>query len=175
MKEDLKDIEYREAFVSEHIDTGIPFQLKALRNQRDWTQKDFEKHSGVKQAEMSRYENVNYAKFTLSTLKKLASAFDIGIMVRFVSFSELVEHELNLSPESLEAASYEDDPYFKDDPEEEFNIKDTMGVSGQSVLGSNKVVSFEERRAILKKKKAFQYGQHQKETNQTSNLIGAQL
>ena len=32
--EDLKDKEYRDAFAVEHIDTGVPFQIRALREQK---------------------------------------------------------------------------------------------------------------------------------------------
>lgn len=111
----LKNKEYRDAFVSEHIDTGIPFQIKALRNQRQWTQQDLAKHTGMKQARISKLEDPNYSRFTLATLKKLSSAFDVGLVVRYVPISELVEWELNLSPESLKAASFDQDPYFKDE------------------------------------------------------------
>lgn len=119
----LKNKEYRDAFVSEHIDTGIPFQIRALRKQRGLTQKGFEKVSGMKQTLISRLENVNYASFSLSTLKKISSLFNIGLIVRFVPISALVEWELNLNTESLKALSYEDDPYFKEEPEGEMTAE----------------------------------------------------
>lgn len=111
----LKNKEYRDAFVSEHIDTGIPFQIKALRNQRHWTQHDLAKITGMKQTRISVLEDPNYSRFSLTTLKKVASAFDVGLIVRFVSVSELVEWEINLSPNSLKAFSFDQDPYFKAD------------------------------------------------------------
>ncbi len=111
---ELKDKRHRDAFVSEHIDTGIPFQIRALREQRSWTQKELGDRAGMAQVAISRFEDPNYSKFTLTTLKRLASAFDIGLMVRFISFSDLVEWEINLSPKSLEALSFDQDPYFKD-------------------------------------------------------------
>lgn len=114
----LENKEYRDAFVSEHIDTGIPFQIRALRNQRQWTQQDLAHHSGMKQTRISLIEDLNYSSFSLTTLKKLASAFDVGLVVRFVSISELVEWEFNLSPESLKAFSFDQDPYFKDEIQE---------------------------------------------------------
>jgi len=112
----LKNKEYREAFVAELITTGIPFQIKALREQeqRKWTQKQLGEKAEMAQESVSRLENPNYAKFTLTTLKKLASAFDIGLMVRFVPFSELVEWEVNLSAESLETVSFDQESYFKE-------------------------------------------------------------
>jgi transcriptional regulator with XRE-family HTH domain len=111
---ELKDKEYRDAFVSEHIATGIPFQIKALREQREWSQREFGKKAGMHQERISVLEDPNYAKFSIATLKKLASAFNVGLVVRFVPISELVEWELNLSSESLKVLSFNDEPYFKE-------------------------------------------------------------
>ncbi len=112
--EKLKHKEYRDAFVEENINVGIPFQIKALREQRELTQKDFEELSGMKQALISRLENPDYSGFTLATLKKIASVYDIGLIVRFVPISDLVKWDLNLNSESLKALSYKEDPYFKE-------------------------------------------------------------
>lgn len=112
----LKNKEYRDAFVSEHIATGIPFQIRALREQeeRKWSQQELGKRAGMLQERISVLEDPDYGKFTIVTLKKLASAFDIGIVVRFVPISELVEWDLNLSSESLKVLSFKDEPYFKE-------------------------------------------------------------
>jgi len=37
--EKLTDPTYREAFISEEIDVGIPMQLRAMREKRGWNQK----------------------------------------------------------------------------------------------------------------------------------------
>jgi len=115
---ELKSKEYRDAFVSAHIDTGIPFQVRALREQRGLTQKELAERAGMKQERISAIENPNYKNaFTLSTLKRLASAFDIALIVRFAPISQLVDWELKLKPESLHAVSFNEDPYFKDTQE----------------------------------------------------------
>lgn len=128
--EELKDKKYRDAFVDESINVGIPFQIKALREQRDLTQKEFEKRYGIKQAAISRLENPNYSRFTLSTLKKIASMLDVGLVVRFVPISNLVEWELNLSSESLKTLSFNEDPYFKEQEKEPTAVLGT----GQNVI-----------------------------------------
>lgn len=107
----LKDKEYRDAFVSEHIDTGIPFQIKALREEREWSQERLGSTAGMHQERISALEDPNYGKFTLRTLKKLASAFDVALMVVFVPFSKLLDWESNLSPEALRAANFEEDNF----------------------------------------------------------------
>lgn len=118
--EDLKDKEYRDAFAVEHIDTGIPFQIRTLREQKDrkLTQKELGIRAGMAQETISRIEDPNYGKLTLKTLKRLASVFDVALMVKFIPFSELVEWELRLTPNSLDAVSFENDPYFKTTNEE---------------------------------------------------------
>lgn len=113
LKAQIKDKKYRDSFVSEHIDTGIPFQIRALRKQRKWIQKELADRTGMAQERISLAENPNYSRFNLKTLKKIASAFDVALIVRFVPISELVEWELNLSSEALETVSYDQDPYFK--------------------------------------------------------------
>ena len=111
--EELKNQEYRRAFVFERIDTGIPFQIHALREKREWSQEELAERVGMAQESISRLEDPNYGKFTLTTLKRLAVAFDIGLIVEFVSFGELVDRELNLRPDSVSPDYYEKDPYFK--------------------------------------------------------------
>jgi transcriptional regulator with XRE-family HTH domain len=110
----LRDKEHRDAFVSAQIDIGIPFQIRALREQRPETQSELAGRIGMAQAWISKLENPNYSGFSLATLKKIASAFDVGLAVRFVPISQLVEWELNLSNNSLPVPSFEDDPYFKE-------------------------------------------------------------
>jgi transcriptional regulator with XRE-family HTH domain len=126
--------EYRDAFVSEHIDTGLPFQIKALRDQRKWSQEELGKRAGMKQETISRLEDPNYARFTLRTLKKLASGFDVALMVIFVPFSRLFDWESNLSPEALQAVSFEEDKFSLEKPiereyEKEKIIEETINVS----------------------------------------------
>lgn len=109
----LKNKEYRIAFVSSHINNGIPFQIRTMRNNRNLTQEELAKLAVMKQAAICRLENPNYGNFTLKTLKEVASAFDVALIVKFVSFGELVEWDLNLGSESLDVVDYKDDPYFK--------------------------------------------------------------
>ena len=121
LKAQLKDKRYRDAFVSEHIDTGIPFQIRALRQQRKLTQKELSNITGMAQERISVAENPNYSRFNIKTLKRIASAFEVALIVRFVPISELVKWELNLSSETLEAVSFNEDPYFKETPQQEYD------------------------------------------------------
>lgn len=108
--ESLHDKEYRDAFVSEEIDTGLPFQIRALRNDRGWSQKELAERLAMTQEGVSRLESLNYGKFTLTTLKRLASAFDVALVVRFEPFSSLVDWVAGLSPEDLAVPDFAHDP-----------------------------------------------------------------
>lgn len=129
----LKDKKYRDAFVSEHIATGIPFQIRAIRKKIPWTQKELAEHAGMLQERISLAENPNYARFNIQTLKKIASAFDVALIVRFVPFGELVKWELNLSSESLGPVSFEEDPYFQP-PVTNFVAQGGFVLGGESIM-----------------------------------------
>lgn len=143
----LKNKEYRDAFVSEHISTGIPFQMRALREQeeRKWSQKELGKRAGMLQERISVLEDPDYGKFNIATLKKIASAFDIGLVVRFVPFSELAEWELNLSPESLNVPSFNEEIYFQEkDLSEVTAISDKSQYTPDITQASSNVTSYEQ-------------------------------
>lgn len=101
--------EHREAFVDSEIDIGLPFQIKAIRDAREWTQKELAEKSGKHQSVISQLETPGYGSLTLSTLRKLAAAYDVGLMVRFVSFSELARRAAYLSTADMKIPSFSDD------------------------------------------------------------------
>ena len=107
-KKRVSNKEYRDTFVSSNIDVGIAFQIRALRRQRNYTQKKLAEISGMKQKRISALENPSNPP-NLSTLKKLANAFDVGLIVRFIPISELLEWTLSLSPDFFEVASFNDE------------------------------------------------------------------
>ena len=106
--EKLHNKEYRKSFVSEHINLAIPHQLRSLRKEKGLTQESLGKKIGKAQEVISRNESANYAsRFNLSTLKELAAFFDVSLIVRFGSFSDLVNWEVNLTPDSLTPKSFD--------------------------------------------------------------------
>ena len=110
IKASLSDKEYRDAFVADTIDTGLALQIRAMREARQWSQTDLARKAGMAQERISVLEDPDYGKHTLSTLKRLASAFDVALVVRFVPFSHLVEMVTTLSPDALAVPDFEHDP-----------------------------------------------------------------
>jgi transcriptional regulator with XRE-family HTH domain len=107
IQKSLDDREYRHQFVEEEINVGIAFQIRALRNRQNLKQGDLAKLLGGKQSLVSSWENPNYGKYTLTTLKDLAKAFDVGLLVRFVPFSTLVDWTVNVSNDSTAPPSFD--------------------------------------------------------------------
>jgi len=99
----------RDAFVSAHIDTGLAFQIRALRQKGNWSQEDLAGRLSTSQNAVCRLESPDYGRASINTLKKIASVFDVALVVRFVRFSTLVKDVIDLSTESVIVDKYEDD------------------------------------------------------------------
>ncbi len=104
----LREPEYRRAFADD-IGTGIAFQIRALREDRGWTQQELAERMGKQQEAISQWENPDYGRFTLQTVKKLAAAFDVAPVVRFGSFRELVDWTIQLTPEQISPKPFDAD------------------------------------------------------------------
>lgn len=105
----LRDKEYRDAFVAEHARTGLAFQIQEMREARGWTQSELGQRAGMAQESISLLENPDAGKPSLSTLLRLASAFDVALVLRFAPFSELADWVAGLSHEDLAVPSFEPD------------------------------------------------------------------
>lgn len=99
----------RTKFVESNLDKKIAFQIRALRG--DLSQEEVERKSGIKQQAQSRLENPYYGKATLSTLKRIAATFDVGLIVEFVPFSRLIDEVIDLSPEDMTPPSFDEEEH----------------------------------------------------------------
>lgn len=79
-------------------------QIRATRDKLGWSQERLACESGMNQNAISRLESPDYGKPTLKTLKRLAKAMDVGLIVRFAPFSELVDW-LSGTPRTIEGLS----------------------------------------------------------------------
>ena len=105
----LRSKEYRDGFVSEQINSGVAVQMHEMRHARGMTQADLGKLMNVSQGRISRLEDPNQGTPNLSTLVRVASAFDCGLIVRFVPFSELARWTLRIESEPANAISFSSD------------------------------------------------------------------
>ena len=89
----LSDKEYRDHFVSLKIDSDLSAQIYALRMQRDLTQLELGNKAQMAQSRIAKLEG-SCDGVSIATLKRLASACDVALSVRFVSFNELLGQSL---------------------------------------------------------------------------------
>jgi transcriptional regulator with XRE-family HTH domain len=105
---------YRIQFVESHLSKTIAYQIRATRDKLGWSQSDLAAHAGMTQNGISRLESPDYGKYTISTLKKLAAALDVALIVRLIPFSELADWvsgtpriNRGLTAQSLAIANFE--------------------------------------------------------------------
>ena len=102
----LQNKAYRDGYTEAQLSIEIPFQIRALRKAHGWTQAQLAERCGIPQARISHIEQPGRDPLSLRTLYRLASAFDVGLLVQFVSFSELVRREAEFNPETFRVASF---------------------------------------------------------------------
>lgn len=107
--EKMRDKPYRDTFVAAHLSTNIAAQIQTIREERGWTKKQLAQEAGMSPSRITVMEDPSYENFTLSTLKRLASAFDVALIARFTPFSDLVDWVAELSPEKLQAPEFKKD------------------------------------------------------------------
>ena len=102
-----KNKAHRDAFVASQISVGLPFQIRALRKQRGLNQKELAAMAGMLQPRISAMEQVGGGQLNLDTLRKLAAALDVGLLVKFVAFSELIKWSNDFSPDDFSVPSFD--------------------------------------------------------------------
>jgi len=85
-----------------------------MRDHKQWSQGQLAEKVGMNQNAISRLENPNYGKATITTLKRIAAAFDVALVIRFVAFGQMVDWvsgtpylDKGLSQESLRVPSFD--------------------------------------------------------------------
>ena len=102
----LSNPEVRHLYVDSSIRHLLAMQLRSMREAKGWSQIEVGKKAGMKQSAIARLEDPRYSSMTLSTLRRLAEAFDVALIVRFAPFSEFISWTaqidgLRLSPPSF--------------------------------------------------------------------------
>ena len=105
----LKTIDARAAYVEAELVQGLSAQIRTLRNSRNWSQEELAKKLGTSQNAVSRMENSSYGRYSIKTLLAVSKVFDVGLVTRFVPFSQLISITWDTRPEALAADSYEDE------------------------------------------------------------------
>jgi DNA-binding XRE family transcriptional regulator len=97
----LHNREYREAFISSTINSTVAYQIRGLRKLHDLDQAELGNLAGMKQTAISRLENPDYGNLSVNTLKRIAKAFDVGLIVRFAPFSEILRWRFSMNQRDM--------------------------------------------------------------------------
>lgn len=108
----LNEKSSRESYLKAKLNQIIPSQIKALRLKESWTQKALGEKAGMKQARISAMEKPGETAFSLETLIRLASAFRVGLQVKFVSYSEMLKWDDKFSQDNFAVTPIEKDETF---------------------------------------------------------------
>jgi len=100
---------YREAFVAAFLKRHIPFQIRTIRKKKNLSQQELASDSKVSQGVISRAEDPDYGNLTFNTVLRIAAGFDLAFVGKFVPFSALLDTIENLSEDSMEIASFEEE------------------------------------------------------------------
>lgn len=105
---------YRDAYVEANLIHGLAHQIRINRSNRNWSQSELANYCGgrTQQETISRLEDPAYGRYTIKTLLKLASAFDVALLVKFVPFSKFLIETSGKSESCLMAASFEDEDLY---------------------------------------------------------------
>jgi hypothetical protein len=62
---------------------------------------------GTKQSVISRLENPDYGRVTLSSILDVAAALDVAFVGRYCSFAELIHRQQDVSPAAFYVSSFD--------------------------------------------------------------------
>lgn len=105
----LQNRKYRSAFVATQLKRGVPFQIRALRRKRGWSQEQLAKAAGLSQGEISRAENLDYGNLTFNTVLAIAEGLDVAFVGRFVPFGEVATWFDTLSEDAIIVPTFEEE------------------------------------------------------------------
>jgi transcriptional regulator with XRE-family HTH domain len=104
----LKNADYRRGFAVAHVGGTLAAQIYTLRTKFELTQSALAKKIGSTQSQVSNWES-DCETVSLSTLHKIAEAFDVGLLVKFVPFSELAREATATTAINRAIPSFEED------------------------------------------------------------------
>jgi transcriptional regulator with XRE-family HTH domain len=104
----------RTAYIKAKLSVLIPSQIRAMRLKSEnlSRQADLARATGMKQSRISAMETPGAVNFNLETLVRLASIFKVGLLVKFVPFSEMLRWENSFSQDDFSVTQLDDDEDF---------------------------------------------------------------
>lgn len=112
--EEFHDKEARTEYADEFLDTSVALQIATLRQERGLTQQELGDLADppMEQSRISIMEKEGYASRSVRTLRRLAKAFDLPLVIRFESWANFLAGVTKLGRRDLNRPSFDEDPVF---------------------------------------------------------------
>ncbi len=122
----------RRTFAEQDLGSTVAAQVYALRQKHDMTQAELAQRTEMSQARISVLENPNYRNLNVGTLQRIAAAFDVALIVRFVSFGELLNWTVTGSQDALAPLSFDEEfPDSAQDDSARFNSSNSLNLASR--------------------------------------------
>ena len=89
---------FRRTFAASAVSDRLAMQIYSLRSTRGWTQERAALETGMAQPRISALES-DCHNVTMTTLRRIADAYDVGLQVKFVPFSSLLMESIIDAPD----------------------------------------------------------------------------
>ena len=99
----------RHAFVEAEAATFLAHQIRVLRLDRGWTQKDLAKALGTTQTVVSRLEDPSYGRVSFKTMVDLARVFDVAPVLKFTSTVSLLRERWVIDRAAMHVPTFSDE------------------------------------------------------------------
>lgn len=103
----FSDRDYRQGYAEGHVGDFLASQINSMRSQRNLTQADLALKADVSQPQISTWET-SCEGVRLTSLCKIAEAFDVALICKFVPFSSFVKEAIDHSAD-FNVPSFDDD------------------------------------------------------------------
>ena len=101
-------------YIKAKLGVLVPSQIRSLRLQSEMPrQSDLAHAANLHQSRISMFETPGAANVTLETLAKLAAAFKVGLVVKFVPFHEMLRWENDYSQDTFRVTTIDNDVEFE--------------------------------------------------------------
>jgi transcriptional regulator with XRE-family HTH domain len=109
----IRNKKTREAYIRSKVSTNVASQVRALRRrQNNTTQEALAREAEMKQSRISAVERPGN-RLNTDTLVRLAAALKVGLTIRFVSFSEMVNWENEVGQDTFDVTIIDRDVDFR--------------------------------------------------------------
>lgn len=129
----------RASYIKAKVGVLVPAQIRGLRvssiNPSMPFQKDLAREAEVHQSRISMFETPGMANMTLETLSKVAAALRVGLIVKFVPFSEMLRWDNEFHPDYNVTRLDEDMEFILGDAYTPEQSSSDMASVGQEIEG----------------------------------------